>query len=177
MKRHAIPSVLIGFFILFACYPSLISAQPERPGSRIEKYLNLTPEQKTKLDEFRKARQEERRAIFDQMRKLRSELRESMKAPQADEKKIDSLIDEMSNLRATQLKNSLQSAREMKTIFTPEQLQKMKKFRSRIMDRRIRGMGRFMGRGGFYGHGWMNPRWGRGNFWRSGPMNRIWRRW
>lgn len=177
MRRNIIPSALIGCVILFACYPSLISAQTERPGSRMEEYLNLTPEQKTNLDEFRKARQEERRTFFDRMRKLQSDLRESMKAPQADEKKIEGLIDEMSKLKSAQLKSSLRNVREMKKIFTPEQLEKLEKFKGRMMDWRGAEMGRFMGRGGFYGRGWMSPRWGRGNFWRSGPMNRMWRRW
>lgn len=175
MRRNAIPSALIGFFILFACYPSLISAQPERPGSRMEEYLNLTPEQKTKLDEFRKARQEERRTFFDQMRKLRSEFRESMKTAQADEKKIDGLIDEMSKLRSVQLKNSLRNVREMKKIFTPDQLEKLDKIKDRMGARGGARFGRFGASGGWFQQDWRHrPYWGRGFDWRSRPRHWRW---
>jgi len=174
MRRRLVPIVLVGFVLLWACYPSLTSAQTDRPGSRMEEYLNLTLEQKTKLDESRKARQEERRIFVDQMRKLRSELRESMKAPQADEKKIEGLIDEMTQLRSAQLKNSFRNARDMKKIFSPEQLEKLEKMKDRFAARRGARFGIFGMRGNWFQQGWRHrPYWGRGFAWRS----RLWQRW
>jgi Spy/CpxP family protein refolding chaperone len=132
MKRT---SVIIGstaLFLFFSLMSPAVYGQPDRrPGAR-EEWLNLTPEQKTKLEEFRKARQEESKAFFEQTRKMRTELRELMKDPEANEKKIDSLIDEMSKLRASQMKSGIKHRQEMKKIFTPEQLEKMQNARARL---------------------------------------------
>lgn len=172
MKRYAtfLGAVL---FILFTFYPSVSFAQPEGREMDRKNNLNFTPEQKTKLEERRKARQEERQAFREQMRNLRADLREAMKDPQADEKKIDALIDEMTRLRATRLKSSLRQSREIRKIFTPEQLEKLEKFRAGITHSRGRRQGHFWNRGGwaprwrrhlFRGRGYYGPglrdRWG-----------------
>lgn len=107
------------------------------------------------------------------MEKFRADLRELMKDPQANEKKIHGLIDEMFKLRAAEMKNSIKHREEMKKIFTPEQLEKIKNLRGR--------MARFIGRrmGGFkpgpcWGAGWgERPFWGRTRF--SRPFSRWWR--
>lgn len=187
MKRYAVVTSIIIFFVLSSFLPALSQENPaqgqtaqdqpeRRPGMRhprgffpeLEKSLNITPEQKAKLDDFRKARREERKASFEQMSKLRTDLRELMKDPQANEKKIDGLIDEMSKFRASHMKSAIKSSLEMKKIFTPEQLEKMKDFRTRMGSR----MGMRRGRDGW--RGWrMRPH--RGFGWGPGPMNRwLW---
>lgn len=169
----------LALFVLFS--PFLASGQPARdpawkPRFLASEFLNLTPEQKAKLEEFRKARMEERKAFAEQMDKLHSELRELRKDPQANEKKINALIDEIFKLRATQMKNAIKHGEEMKKIFTPEQLEKMKSFRDRMMAWRDRRTGAFGRRGGWgpaWGPGWrMRPFWGRDRFPRP-----LWRWW
>jgi Spy/CpxP family protein refolding chaperone len=187
VKRYAVLISIIIFFVLGSFLPALSQEktpqdqtaqdQPERrPAMRhqrgffpeLEESLNLTPEQKTKLADFRKARREERTASFEQMSQLRTDLRELMKDPQANEKKIDGLIDEMSQLRASQMKSAIKSSVEMNKIFTPEQLEKMKDFRTRMGSR----LGMRRGRDGW--RGWrMRPH--RGFGWGLNPMSRwLW---
>jgi Spy/CpxP family protein refolding chaperone len=135
---------------VFALIPLLGYSQPQdRPG-RFEQFLELTPEQKAKLEEFRKSGAEERQAHFEKMRKLREDMREAMKDPEANEGKINGLIDEMSKLRADEMKRGLARTREMKKIFTPEQQEKLAKMRDRMADRR--GSRFFRG-----GRGWERP--------------------
>jgi Spy/CpxP family protein refolding chaperone len=168
-KQKILLGMTVAIFLL--TFSASFAQNPaERPGDRLSSFLNLTPEQKTKLEELRKARQEEGKAIFEQVRKLRTELREAMNNPQADEKKIDGLIDEMSRVRASQMKNGLRSAREMEKVLTPEQLKKFREARARMGERR-----------GFGPRRWARPGWGRGPFpgfgWRHRPMNRGWWGW
>jgi Spy/CpxP family protein refolding chaperone len=160
-------------FVL-ALIPLLGYAQPQdRPG-RLERFLDLTPEQQAKLEEFRKAGAEERQAHFEKMRKLREDMREAMKNPEANEAKINGLIDEMSKLRADQMKRGLARKMEMKKIFTPEQQEKLARMRDRMADRR--GARFFRG-----GRGWERPGWQRRPFSDFGrrrpPMDRRFWRW
>ena len=178
MKRTSVFIGLTALFLLFVLFSPALYGQPDkRPGTR-EGWLNLDPEQKTKLQEFRKARQEERKAFSEQTRKLRTELRELMKDPSAKEKQIDGLIDEMSRLRASRMKSELKRSVEMTKIFTPEQLEKLKNVRTRMGRRGPLGQGRGMMSGRFMRRGF-RPGWGPGRGLRphSGiPMQR-WRRW
>jgi Spy/CpxP family protein refolding chaperone len=149
---------------VFALIPLLGYAQPRERLGRFGEFLELTPEQKAKLEEFRKSGAEERQAHFEKMRKLREEMRGAMKDPEANEGKINGLIDEMSKLRADQMKRDLARTREMKKIFTPEQQEKLAKLRDRIDDHR---RARFF-RGG---RGWERPRWQRRPFSDFGRRN------
>ena len=167
MKRT---SVIIGlaalFLFLSLMSPAVYGQQDRRPAAR-EEWLNLTPEQKTRLGEFRKARQEERKEFSEQDRKLRTELRELMKDPSANEKRIDGLIDEMSKLRASQMKSGIKHRQEMKKIFTPEQLEKMKDFGPRMGRMDPMRPGRGMMPRTFMRHGLRG--WNRGLVWRGRP--------
>jgi len=176
MRKSQTRSILISLAALIALGPSLVSGQPARDTERwfrpaLEEFLNLTPEQKAKVEEFWKGRQEERKAFFEQMQKLQAELQELRKDPQPNEKKINALIDEMFQLRATRMKKSFKDSQEFKKIFTPEQLEKMEKFRP--------GIGPFMGgrMGAFWHKGGRAPGWGYRPFWGRGMFPRQPRHW
>ncbi len=167
---------LIFFAGLFLFGAYLASGQPardleRRPRLLAGEFLNLTPEQKAKIEELRKSRQHERKAFADQMQKYRTELRDLMKDPQANEKKINGLIDEMFKLRATQMKNAIKHREQVNKVFTPEQLEKMKKFRPRMGALRGPRMGAFGPRRGF-GRGWHRP-----PFWTGPAFRRPLRPW
>lgn len=98
--------------------------------------LQLTPEQEKKLEEFRKARLEEAKAHREKMTGLREEFRKLMADPKADEKKVNSLIDEMSKLRAERMKAMFKNRKEWEKILTPEQLQKLEEYRKDFRLRR-----------------------------------------
>lgn len=167
MKKSPLLVGLIFLAVLIAFGPSVALGQPARNPERTvrpfwEDYLDLTPDQKAKLEEFRKARQGEREAFLDQMGKLRADLRELRKDPQANEKKIDALIDEMFKLRAGRLKSSFKHLAEVKKIFTPEQQEKLARLRARMDRFRDRRPGAFFGRGGGRLGMRQLPSWGRG---------------
>ena len=163
---------IVALFV-FALVPLAGYGQPQERLGRFEEFLDLTPEQKAQLEEFRKSGAEERQAHFEKLRKLRQDMREAMKDPEANSGKINGLIDEMSRLRADQLKRGLARRMEMKKIFTPEQQEKLAKLRQRSARRQaIRS---FRDR-----RDWERPRWQRRPFSDFGrrrpPMDRrFWR--
>lgn len=130
-------------------------------------FLELTPEQKSKLEEFMDSAREKQKAHFESMRKAQLEMRELMQNPEANEKEILELYDQMSKLRAAQFRDSLQRGKEFRKILTPEQLEKLDSFRKRIDQRRDFMRGRFGGGRGFSRHGHFS-RWGRMSFDRRG---------
>lgn len=142
----------VAALFIFTMVPLVGFSQPQERMGRFEEFLDLTPEQKAQLEEFRKSGMEERQAQFEKMRKLRQDMREAMKEPEANMGKINGLIDEMSKLRADQMKRGLTRRMEMKKIFTPEQQEKLAKLRQRL-DRR-RAIRPFRGRRGFERPGW-----------------------
>ncbi|HEK85910.1 MAG: Spy/CpxP family protein refolding chaperone [Candidatus Saccharicenans sp.] len=132
-----------------------------RPGAQLLKdALQLTPEQEKKLEEFREARLEEAKAFREKMRQMNQDLRKLMADPKADESKINSLIDEISKLRADRMKAQFKNRKEWEKIFTPEQLKKIQEYRQDFRLRRNLMLGpRF--RMGFR-TGMMFRRWGFG---------------
>lgn len=116
---------------IFALIPLLGYGQPQDQSRRFERFLDLTPDQEAKLEELRKSAGEERQVHFEKMRKLREDMREAMKDPEANEAKINRLIDEMSGLRAERMKRGLARTREMRKMLTPEQREKLAKLRGR----------------------------------------------
>jgi Spy/CpxP family protein refolding chaperone len=150
--------------------------------------LALTPEQEKKIQEFRQVRQKDRQAFRDEMTRMRGEMRDLMKDTKANSAKIEGLIDQRSKLRADREKMTIRTRGEWEKLFTPEQLEKMKKYRGAFMGRQgladgerfgfgRPGMGRFMrmrgmGMGARSAWGWRmhHP----GFFWRHWPG---WRRW
>ena len=174
MKR-LLTMMLTGAFLAALTFPLLASAQatqdkpaekqaqPAAPGERMRMLgrdvLDLTPEQEKQLEEFRLARQNENKAFREQMQKLRTEYRELMKDPQANEAKLGGLIDQMSKMQADRMKAGLKNRGAWEKIFTPEQLEKVKQYRGAFMNRGrmgMRGQGQ-LGRFGMRGFGMLGP--------------------
>ncbi len=158
---------------------------PVKMGPR--ESLGLSAEQEKALESFRKTRMDENRAFREEMMKLRGELRELAKDPKASEAKINGLIDKTAELRAERAKAAFKHRGEVEKIFTPEQLEKMKTFRARAMDRPgMAGRGQMgFGRMGFRGAGagrFMGPGFGMRRMGRFGAFphrpfpGRRWRR-
>ena len=134
-------STLIAAAVILAAgfAPAFVRAQESAPQAapaqpRIERgrpaELGLTPDQVKALEAFRQARVEERRAFRDQMTKLRDEMRTLRRNPQADQAKIDALIDQRAGLIASREKEAFRARAERDKIFTPEQLEKLRTLRS-----------------------------------------------
>ena len=160
MKRLVKLTALALFFMSVTVYPPLVQGQtPESPEGDVMDYetasddvLGLTPEQKAKLEEFRKARREEQRAHLEKIRKLRQEMKDLMENPESNEKGILDLYEQMSRLQAERFRASLRGRSEFRKIMTPEQLEKLDKLKSRMRERRKAIRGRFFGPRGMMGH-------------------------
>lgn len=191
MKRLVKLTTLALFFLTLTVYSPLVQGQTsDSPEENAVDYapvsnevIGLTPEQKARLEELRKARLEERKAHFEKMQRLRQEMRELMQDPQANEKDIINLYEQMSSLRAERFRNSLRDRNEFRKILTPEQLEKLDRFKARIGERRDVLRGRFLGpraMGGparFPRQGRMSRFWGRGGRFGARPLRCWWRRW
>lgn len=192
MNRYFTLTVLV-LFLSLTLFPSSVSGQriygPEEEAvldsSRgLDDFLGLTPEQKVKLEEFMKSAREKQRAHFESMRKLQLEMRDMMQDPEANEKEILELYDQMARLRAEQFRDSLQRRKEYRKILTPEQIEKLEMMRTRVTRRREMMRGPFMRGRGFARQGrFFHPR--RMDFYRRGGvrlrnrpfMFRRWWRW
>lgn len=182
MKRYVMSMSLVLIFLSFSLSLSSLQGQEsEKPENTIsrdcplasENFLDLTPEQRSKLKEFRKMRQEERRELLDNMRAVRKELRELMHDPEANEKKILGLYDQISKLRSSRFKKFVQHRKEIRKILTPEQIEKLERFKNRIAQMRNFGRARLWGRRGFFKRGPF-PRDRSYHFWRRGRNFRGW---
>jgi Spy/CpxP family protein refolding chaperone len=169
MKRYILFMTLILFFLSSIIFtPIAHSQEAEKPEKKVsrdypsiwEEYLDLTPEQKSKLEEFRKKRQAERKESMKDMRAVRKELRELMRDPEANEKKILGIYDKQAKFRSDRFKKSIQHRKEIKKILKPEQWEKLEKLKKRMAWRK----GRFMGRKGFFRRGFQRQRFHR--FWK-----------
>ena len=169
MKRYVLFMTLILFFLgstLFS--PNALAQEAKKPEKKLAReslrargeFLDLTADQKAKLDEFRKKNQEERKASRESMRAVHKELRELMRDPEANEKKILGIYDKLAKHRVDRFKKSIQHRKEMKKILTPEQWEKLGKLKKRMAQRR----GRLMRRRGFFRRSFQRQRFQR--FWR-----------
>jgi Spy/CpxP family protein refolding chaperone len=128
--RISIP-IAAGAAMILAFLAVFVAAQnppppPGRPGPRAARAqaiadLGLTPDQVQALGEFRKARMNERMAFREEMGRLRGEMRAYAGDPEANQAKIDKLIDQRAKLRAEREKGALRARAERDKIFTPEQ--------------------------------------------------------
>lgn len=115
--------------------------------------LNLTDEQRTKLQELSEKWRAERKEVAEMAKAKRAELKELMKDREANEAKIEKLQDEMFLQRFDQFKRSREHRKEARKVFTPDQLEKLdaqrKRFaqRGEALRRGLHGVrGRFFGR-------------------------------
>ena len=157
MKRYVSVVTLILVFLCFCLFPSNARGQTsERPDKDVlrgfagsSNFLDLTPEQESKLGELRKMRMEKRREFQKNMVALQEEIRKLMKDPEANEKEIKELYDKVAKLRSNQFSEFVQFRKERKKIFTPEQLEKLEKLESRIAQRKGAIRGGFLAQRGF----------------------------
>lgn len=174
MKKQAIVfSVIVGFLLL-ALWPLAAQEEPGPapgmgPAPGPFKWLDLTPEQQTKLKDMRKSHEEAMKGLREQQMKMGEEMKKLLADPKADQNKVDGLIDEMAKLQATRMKSNFRFRQDMEKIFTPQQLEKLKKAKSAFQGmggvRRFMkhhpGVRRFMERM-FFGRQGFNRPWGRG---------------
>jgi len=146
MKKYFAVLTILGFLFLsvggFAQQPPAKQEKPfnvapdqRGPLANLKDFLKLTPEQEAKLEDMRKARQEEQKAFHDQMQKLRGELAPLLKDSKADQNKINGLVDQIAKLGAERTKKAFANRNPLEKILTPEQLEKLKNAPPRMQGR------------------------------------------
>ena len=162
-KKFRFGAGLAAAFLAVALWPATAKPQdkpapPEKPRAETRSLrremardlFDITPEQEKKLQELRGASRKDRQAYREQTARMRGEMRDLMKDPQANAAKIETLIDGRARLRAEREKQALRGRAERAKIFTPAQLEKMKKYRGLVRERFEAGAG---GRAGAGRHG------------------------
>ena len=96
----------------------------EKGRQALYKDLNLTDEQKRLLEENRKNRKEEARAMFENMKQKRSLMKEELQKENLDMTKISGINNELKELQAKMLDHRLNGILEVRKILTPEQFRK-----------------------------------------------------
>ena len=105
----------------------------------LEKKLNLTDDQRTKLADIRDRQQRAAIPIRSDLELAGLDLRKLMRADKPDPKAIDAQIDKLSGLRARLQKSRISSMLEARAVLTPAQQKILRESRP--------GMGRGMRRG------------------------------
>lgn len=127
-------ALLLAFGLMTAAplaYAESDKGGPEGPGyhkAKAEgffKNLNLTPEQKAKIDAQREAQKEKNKAVRDQLKVKMQALHEEISKPATDRAKLDSLIAEVNILKGQLFVQHIEGVLGMKEVLTPEQFAKM----------------------------------------------------
>ena len=102
---------------------------------RFAEKLNLTEEQKAKLEELNKTQREgmkEKRVKMSEAMKRQMDL---MNAEEIDESKVMASIDEVFALRCAMAKDQVKRVIAVKNILTPEQIKKANEIKAEFRDR------------------------------------------
>jgi Spy/CpxP family protein refolding chaperone len=170
MKKTVVVLGLVAVMVLGVAYAFAQGQGPgpgpgHRPGWGHEKWSSLTPDQQTKVQEFRQKFNDETAQLRGTMLTKRIELQSLWRNPKADSKAILDKEKELRSLQDQMRDKAVQMKLEIRKILTPEQLAQFgpgwgmgRGFGGGHMMGGGYGMGRHgMGRGGMGpGHG-MGP--------------------
>jgi Spy/CpxP family protein refolding chaperone len=138
-----ITQVLLGLSLLLNCFvlagfvyrswvapPSrhlVRSGQPTRGGplEMLSEDLKLDEKQRQSLHDLFEKYAKERRDRFSEIQRIREEMVGELKKPAFDLSKIDSLVDEMSKVRAEQQKQNLSSISQLAPELKPDQVERL----------------------------------------------------
>ena len=138
MKR--IKVLVVGFAIVFF---TLSAAYAQGQGKyhqggqgdkeSIFKELNLTPEQKQKLEDNRKAQREEMAKLREAIKEKRLKLQEKLNDPAVTRSSVEPLISEIKIIQAELIDHRINGIFAVKAILTPEQFAKFNQLMEKQM--------------------------------------------
>jgi len=140
---NKIKTVLVFTLVIFVmglCVPSVFGQAPQRarrpmlqnpPRTNLD-VLNLTDEQKDQLETLRENQRDSQKQFMDTTMNLRQKLQDLRQDPAANAVEIEKIQDTVFNLKIEQMKKTHLHQKEIKKIFTPEQLEKMAVARARF---------------------------------------------
>lgn len=100
------------------------------------KELNLTPEQKEKLDAQREAKKEAHKALREQMKAKMQALHEAISKPGATRADVEGLVTEVNAVKGQMFAQKIDGLFAMKEVLTPEQFTKMQEKHKGWMDKK-----------------------------------------
>ena len=125
MKKYVLFFLICAFFLNF----QLLFAQPgDKDGppfrDRMGKMLNLSDEQKTKIEDLRLNFQKEKLPLQSKIRELKTNLKLESTKDNYDEKKVDQTLDQIEALKKEMYKKRIDHMRSVRNILTDEQKKK-----------------------------------------------------
>ncbi|MFH0918511.1 MAG: periplasmic heavy metal sensor [Candidatus Omnitrophota bacterium] len=114
-----------------------------RAKEGIYKELNLTPEQKQKLEENRKAHREKATQLRTEMMEKEKQLQQALKDPAVIRANVEPLINEIKVLQGQLIDQRVNGIFVVKEILTPEQVVQLHQLMEK---RKAEGKGRFQER-------------------------------
>lgn len=85
--------------------------------------IGLTEEQQSKLAGLRESQKEGSRAIRSEMRAKHEEMKNELDKPVSDNKKVEQLVNDMTDLYRQKTNNRVKGVLDIKSVLTPEQFQ------------------------------------------------------
>ena len=136
-------SIIIGLALVFLTV-SVVYAQwqgqgQERgsgPKERIFKELNLTQQQKEKLEENRKAQREKMMKLHTAIKEKQAKLQEALKNPAVTRAIIEPLVNEIKSLQTQLIDHRINGIFAVKEILTPEQFAKFQQMTEKRQENR-----------------------------------------
>ncbi|MFC2168507.1 Spy/CpxP family protein refolding chaperone [Acidobacteriota bacterium] len=140
-KFKTVLAFTLVIFVVSLCVPSLFSQEPQRgrrPLMQNQSRANLnapdmTDEQKEQMKNLRENQREVREQFLEKTKNLHIELRKLKQDSVENANEIERIQDAIFDLRIEQMKNAYIHQKEIKNVFTPEQLEKMSAMRTRSL--------------------------------------------
>ena len=146
--------VVVATFVMMMSSLSVYAGSPDGETDRSVKWkermearkqemfkeLNLTDEQKQKLEENRKKRKDDAQGLRDHMKELKTAMRQELEKDVLDMAKVDQVQSQMKEAQAQMMDNRLKGILEVRGILSPEQFKKfsakMEEYKGRSMKMR-----------------------------------------
>jgi Spy/CpxP family protein refolding chaperone len=112
----------------------------EREKGKLFKELKLTPEQEKKLEDNRKAQQEQLSSLREALKTNHNKLQAKLKDPAVTRSAVEPLVSEIKSLQAKLVDNRIDGIFAVKSILTPEQFVKFDQIVEKQMKDRISAM-------------------------------------
>lgn len=109
----------------------------EARKQEIFRELNLTDEQKQKLEENRKTHRDDAKDLFKNMKELRTAMRQELEKESLDMARINQIQSQIKDANEQMMDNRLQGILEVRGVLTPEQF---KKFSAKMHEHREHSM-------------------------------------
>ena len=141
MKNVKVVMVItLGLFLVSLCVPE-VYAQAAQRGQRpmqqmqpgvVADRLDLSDEQIDQLKKLREQQREIQKQFMEKAQALRKELGNVVKDAEANADQIEKMRDELFNIRIEQMKTSHMFQKEIRKVYTPEQLKILAAMKTRI---------------------------------------------